>query len=125
MSNAQEIFDTVVTHLRTQGRRAFSDKTGCSYRAEGGLKCAVGCLIPDDAYSYKMEGYMAHELLDKYGDQLSQLRGHGELLRSLQRTHDDSNNWSGGFSSRGEFTLAEVAWSFGLTYTPPAAEVSP
>ena len=47
---AQEIFDTVVEHLRRQGHRAYKEEYGCLYRLENGDKCAVGCLIPDHLY---------------------------------------------------------------------------
>ena len=59
----QEAFDRMVAHLREQ--KAFSIRKldladgetipGCAYRGEGGVKCAVGCLIPDELYSFEME----------------------------------------------------------------------
>lgn len=49
--NNQEAFDTMVTHLFTQKVHARDLITGaCVYRADTGLKCAVGALIPDDEY---------------------------------------------------------------------------
>jgi hypothetical protein len=52
----QEIFDTVAKHLLTQGKKAVDKYTGlCTYRAPDGLKCAVGCLIPDDVYKPEMD----------------------------------------------------------------------
>lgn len=48
---AQEMFTTVVLHLRKQGRRAVEEKDGvfyCRYRASDGASCAVGCLLTDD-----------------------------------------------------------------------------
>jgi hypothetical protein len=51
----QEIFDTVATHLFTQGHKAINGHGGCVYRCRDGSKCAVGVLIPDDKYFPKME----------------------------------------------------------------------
>lgn len=49
-----EIFDRVCSHLLAQNQRAECD-VGCAYRVNG-LKCAVGCLITDEAYNPNMEG---------------------------------------------------------------------
>lgn len=56
--NLQEIFDKVVNHLREQGCRSSrpGSRAFCSYRGENGLKCAIGCLIPDNLYHPKLEG---------------------------------------------------------------------
>lgn len=60
---ARELFERVRSHLLRQGRRARpATGGGCQYRvelaAEGGrvLRCAVGCLIPEDAYDPAIEG---------------------------------------------------------------------
>ena len=50
----QELFNRVKTHLLNQGERADSDVQNagiyeCVYHAPSGLKCAVGCLITDEA----------------------------------------------------------------------------
>lgn len=50
----QEIFDKVATHLLTQNERSVALGT-CMYRGTGGMKCAIGCLIPDDRYLPWME----------------------------------------------------------------------
>jgi len=58
---AQEIFDKVINHLLQQGGPAlnynYDDDPVCRYRSNNGLKCAVGCLIPDDQYDPIMEGW--------------------------------------------------------------------
>lgn len=53
----QAAFITMVNHMRTQGRQSF-DEAGetCAYRGVGGLRCAVGALIPDTAYYSGIEG---------------------------------------------------------------------
>lgn len=53
----QEIFDTCLTHLRAQGQRALNDRGTCQYRADDGLKCAIGALIPDDKYNPNFERF--------------------------------------------------------------------
>lgn len=50
----QEIFDTVARHLLTQKEKC-GEGALCNYR-RGGLKCAVGVLIPDELYSSAIEG---------------------------------------------------------------------
>jgi hypothetical protein len=45
----QAMFDTAAVHLLCQNARSM-DSDGCKYRDPNGLKCAVGCLIPDNAY---------------------------------------------------------------------------
>ena len=45
----QEAFDTMLAHVRQQGRPAVGEQNICRYR-QGELKCAVGALIPDDRY---------------------------------------------------------------------------
>jgi hypothetical protein len=67
----QEMYDRVARHLLTQQARAvvpvtpgrlgidgnvLSSVESCRYRTPSGLKCAIGCLIPDDKYQESMEG---------------------------------------------------------------------
>lgn len=57
MMTLREVFDKVKTHLLTQGKRAMlPGGYACAYRGAGGTKCAVGCLILDEAYDHRMEG---------------------------------------------------------------------
>lgn len=83
----QQIFDKVVNHLRTQGYAG-----SCSYRTPDGKKCAIGCLIDDEHYSPKFEGYTA-----EWEPISSALRASGiptdskktcDLLLNLQQIHD-------------------------------------
>lgn len=74
----------------------------CAYRGDGGLKCAVGCLIPDEMYSKDFEHngvesivawYMRMNEYDKLlGKFLTQ---HRVVLGTLQIIHDreEPNNW--------------------------------
>lgn len=54
----QQIYDTVVTHLWTQNEVSRNDdSSSCAYYDEAtGNKCAVGCLIPAELYSWELEG---------------------------------------------------------------------
>lgn len=52
---AQQIFDTVVHHLRQQKRKSQANNSDCLYYHPNGDKCAIGCLIPFDLYSEEME----------------------------------------------------------------------
>lgn len=92
--NAQEIFDTVVRHLFTQGHPALYDHHGemCAYRAPNGDRCAFGALIPDAVYSPMMEGSLADTVIDHYG--LDDFRPHAPLIKALQFVHDEKNLWT-------------------------------
>jgi hypothetical protein len=88
----QEIFDTVVRHLKKQGRLAKEVLSGdCFYRAPNGDKCAVGCLISDDEYSPEMEGNSAFSLKEA-GVLPTHLLPHVFFLDKLQSTHDTAKN---------------------------------
>lgn len=91
----RQIFDTVKTHLLTQRVRALDSDGMCLYRGEGGKRCAVGCLIPDEAYSESLEGYGIGSLevqaalkgvVDFSDGASSESLG---LLQALQLLHDD------------------------------------
>lgn len=90
--NAQEVFDKVATHLLTQKKRSIDSKKGCLYRGPDGLKCAVGCLIPDEEYDPVMEVGITALLtgLDYLIGKpvVSSLREHLTLLTDLQLIHD-------------------------------------
>lgn len=92
--NPQEIFDTVARHLFTQGKRATDfeqsyNRTVCRYRTSDGLKCAAGCLIPDDKYDPKMEGWAINgEKVRTYLPQF--VIDNIWLVVDLQRAHDEA-----------------------------------
>ena len=86
----QEIFDTIVAHLHAQGQPAISGSS-CFYRSPTGLKCAVGCLIPDDKYSQEIE----HDAVTSapvqdwaYRVGLTFIRDHKAFLSRMQDVHD-------------------------------------
>lgn len=90
---AQEVFDTVVRHLHTQGKPARSgDDSMCEYRTMDGLSCAVGCLISDEEYNPDMEGMRVCGLIENnYATPL--IIEHQKMLGLLQNVHDSSHYW--------------------------------
>ena len=112
---AQEIFDTVATHLFKQGRQATSRQAGglCVYRGEGGLKCAVGVLIPDQLYTETMEGSTFFGLADEAEWGLPEwMADNRSLLWDLQGAHDVTRNWES--SAAMKRALNKVAAKSGL-----------
>jgi len=104
--NRQEIFDTVVRHLFMQGRPAREYELAmCCYRLLDGdvvLKCAVGCLIPDEDYRVEMESKVVAALLDPPEGGVKRFklpdyfREHYLLLEKLQMAHDARANYGAG-----------------------------
>lgn len=91
---AQEIFDTVVVHLLEQGEKSISSKLGyssCRYRGPNGLRCAVGCVIPDDIWEPAMEGWRVNKLFQEYPN-IRKLLGFRNLslLLDCQNIHDNT-----------------------------------
>lgn len=86
--NAQEIFDKAATHLIKQNRRAIGN--GCMYRADNGLMCAVGALIPEELYNPKMESDSVEGIMHEFPEIETFLgKENLDLLSSLQTLHDD------------------------------------
>lgn len=58
--NRQETYEKVRDHLLKQGKQSMTvdkrNRENCLYRGPNGLKCAIGCIIPDDLYRPEMEG---------------------------------------------------------------------
>ena len=101
----QEVFDVVAAHLLAQGQRSTirlgeDDTLSCAYQTPDGLKCAIGCLIPEYKYSKDFEGVNVRGLADE--DQGGQViprvtdsDDEFSFLLSLQRIHDavDPKDW--------------------------------
>lgn len=97
MLTNQEIYDKVKSHLLTQGVRSklsrdhlFVGSGGCAYRGQDNTKCAVGCLIPDELYDYKIEGraVLGSPLLVSILTKLGISDESYGLLVTLQEIHD-------------------------------------
>lgn len=98
----QSLFDRAVTGVKQQGRLS-SRGDGCYYRdpANPAVRCAVGHLIPDAAYTPAMEGKLALLLVGSmgFGEQIigpafAQLDDEQRaqvirMLGHLQDAHDD------------------------------------
>jgi len=97
MRTEQELFDTVATHLIKQGKRSIS-KYECLYRGPDGMKCAIGCLIPDSDYRPYFEGNDLGQLLE-YGklpkNLAEEFTENEDMLADLQALHDNDepNMW--------------------------------
>jgi hypothetical protein len=101
--NAQEIFDTAVRHLFTQGKRGGkqanyyygSEGFKCQYRGEDGTKCAVGALIPDELYDPLMDrkSIRAHKLSEWFPCLPAFFKEQAEFLDQLQYIHDADGSW--------------------------------
>lgn len=96
----QQIFDKVALHLLRQGLVSVNSAGNCLYRSPEGLKCAIGCLIPDERYSPDFEGGDANtvDYLIAHNSRFAgALKATGidtqhhvsrDLLASLQKLHD-------------------------------------
>ncbi len=107
----QRLFTRSGRHLMRQGKPALGENNAtCKYRVHTtNLACAVGCLIPDTAYTPRMEGRTVGGTLGK----LIALPREGSpkygLLVDLQNLHDQSEpeTWYA--------QLREIATRYGLS----------
>lgn len=117
----QETFDIIVAHLRQQNAKAKlpnpkdSYFNNCAYRGENGLKCAAGCLIPDELYKPEFEKinliYFDNQK-SPLGEIIESLGHDLHLVSDLQKVHDnkDVSNW--------EVYFEKVAEKYSCVYTP-------
>lgn len=120
----QEAFDTMVNHLRKQGKPALKNGDWCAYRGAEGTKCAVGVLIPDEAYDLGFEGDRLETIVGELGGNTNTY----EFLREAQLLlHDNPyqamNNLGDTFMAGMEIGARKLALQCGLTYTPPEETV--
>lgn len=118
--NTQEVFNTVVNHLRKQGCKAkghslseYEDNEICAYRGMGGNKCAVGCLIKDEFYSPSLEGKAIghYEVKDAVRKSIGDFDSKTEwVLGKLQSIHDvqKPEDWEEDFVDAAEFFKLEM-----------------
>lgn len=84
MFTKQETFNIVKNHLLKQNQPCVDNIFNGKYR-HNGLKCAAGCLIPDDKYDPSMEGVTVYGVFFKDPD----FFGHDKrLVGYLQDIHD-------------------------------------
>lgn len=93
-----EIFEIVEKHMLTQSKKSFLDDDpdrSCAYWGVDGLRCAVGCLITEDAYTPELEGQGVlfdedvHTALEKSLG-IKPSKGLLGLLDDLQSIHDET-----------------------------------
>lgn len=86
----QQVFEAVAIHMFTQKVPARDERGDCMYRTQDNKSCAVGCLIPDAAYTPAIEGRrvrMAAAVMT--GTKTAKFLGDNfELLSLLQNAHD-------------------------------------
>lgn len=95
----QEIYNKVRDHLLAQGKRA-GTATRCLYR-HGNLKCAIGSLIPDEAYDPAIEGDGVSAFCSENNAQFVSLRGENPIERAARE-----KVWE----ALGRPTYSEDAW---------------
>lgn len=77
----------MVEHLKTQMAQGLNTLDRCCYRGAGGLKCAVGALIPDDQYHWTMDSeYSLQQVIDACGALLA-------LEAENRQFFDELNDW--------------------------------
>jgi hypothetical protein len=95
--NDQQLFDLVAEHLLTQKAKSFlrssvrfpGNPDGNAYRGENGMKCAIGCVIPDEMYSSKLEGWSIFTTqFERIFRKVLGNNIHEDLPYVLQRVHD-------------------------------------
>lgn len=84
MFSKQQTFNTVKEHLLKQNQPCVDDIFNCKYR-HNGLKCAAGCLIPDDKYDPLMEDKTVD---NKYFTDEDFFGHDKQLVLHLQDIHD-------------------------------------
>jgi hypothetical protein len=108
--NNQEIFDTVLNGIRIQKRPSVAD-FGCVLRGPCGTKCAIGWLIPDEAYDSDMEGIGPYAAARRAGVDITP-----DFANALQSAHDNSCVYSKDFMDAFETRMKEVARDWNLEY---------
>ena len=82
----------MVSFMRKQGEPSVNEGVdtwvSCAYRDPQGRKCAVGCLIPDEAYEGYMEGFSVSNARVSFKLHSLGLTQHLHLLNRLQNAHD-------------------------------------
>ena len=82
----QQVFDYIAHHLLEQQEHSLNADGECVYHSEDGLKCAAGCLIPDEDY--------CEELEDSHWSFLTAVgrvnEAHAEIIARMQSLHDKS-----------------------------------
>jgi hypothetical protein len=106
-SNNQIMFTKMVNHLRKQNSKSMTGTESdpiCMYRSEDGKMCAVGCLIADEVYTFRLEDMnsssnIVMRALDRSGFDIYTYSA--TLISDMQTLHDRQpvSKWEDGFKS--------------------------
>jgi hypothetical protein len=89
LGTKREVFEQVRDHLLSQNAKSVDQRGECKYRSPDGLKCAIGCLIPDDVYTPAIESETVTGLSTiEFSISDMDIMHTYYLLRGLQRIHD-------------------------------------
>lgn len=120
---AQETFDHVVNHLRTQGNKCYLEPTddapgGCQYKGQGeslGMSCAAGVCL--DYYETSMEGFRIERLVNDHKGALGKHTPNLRLLSRLQQVHDRTTRetWEHEFSMVAKYFRLSLALLTGVS----------
>lgn len=85
----QEIFDKIADHLLTQNAQCTEPgyNAMCRYRLDN-MSCAIGCLIPDELYSKKLEGKEVTNRIVREVLKKADIVNEGRFLVNFQQMHD-------------------------------------
>jgi hypothetical protein len=87
LSQNQKTFNKVARHLLKQKQKSVvANSTRCLYRGPNGLRCAIGCLIPNRLYNESMEDKCADHF--EISPILQQLGHDSYFCDRLQTIHD-------------------------------------
>lgn len=117
-TDRQKLFDVMLGHVRKQGQPSVRVRGGtskCLYRTDGGLKCAVGALIPYDRYSEEFEDTGTYDVLNRLGIYDADLI---EFFTTAQSSLHDSPNYEAKYPASRSFLdlVEEGARSFAIRY---------
>lgn len=89
LPSEQEMLDTVYDHFITKGNPPSfvltdNGRTICRYRGPNGTKCAFGIFIPNELYTFEMEGHGPESIVKMHEISFK------HFCNSLQRCHDDA-----------------------------------
>lgn len=100
-----DVFNYVKQHLLTQNKKSWGKKhqnedsdVFCAYRGDEGLSCAVGCLIDNDYYNFRLETKSVSDFAVQKAicQSIPNWEFNEYLLADLQYVHDivNSERWA-------------------------------
>jgi hypothetical protein len=60
----QQLLNYIFKSLYDQGKQSKNETGDCLYRGSNGIKCAIGCILPDKLYNIKMENLDVDGLIE-------------------------------------------------------------